>query len=120
MYSYLEDSFDLWLKTEKIKAPVKELRFALPRQWRFDYAWPKEKVAIEIEGILPGQGGRHQRVSGFLQDCLKYESAMMLGWMVYRVPGPWVATPASHIWRREVMQNLHTILKLRGRKDGDH
>ena len=48
-------------------------------------------------------GGRHQRLAGFLKDAEKYEAAMCLGWRVYRVPGPWVATRKRHIWREQVM-----------------
>ena len=48
-------------------------------------------------------GGRRQRLAGFLKDAEKYEAAMCLGWRVYRVPGPWVATRKRHIWREQVM-----------------
>ena len=106
--SYLEDSFALWLKTEGIKFE-REYRFHPKRRWRFDFAWPDKKVAVEIEGISY-EGGRHQRVGGFLEDCLKYEAALMLGWKVYRIPGPWIATQKRNVWRPEVIENLRKLL----------
>ena len=39
---------------------------AVSAQWRFDFAWPAERVAVEIEGVHGG-GGRHQRVDGVSQ-----------------------------------------------------
>ena len=113
--SYLEDSFVLWLETERMPATVRELRFAPPRQWRFDFAWPHSWVAVEIEGLRGQGGGRHQQKQGFLDDAEKYEFALRLGWRVYRVPGPWVADPKRHIWRPETMATLRVLLHT---KDG--
>ena len=87
----LEHGFNLWLVMHPdIPEPVREHRFHPTRKWRFDFCWPDRLVAVEIEGVTY-QGGRHQTVKGFIDDCEKYEAAMMLGWRVYRVPGRWVA-----------------------------
>ena len=53
------------------------------RDWRFDFAWPAEYFACEVEGISP-RGGRHQSVGGFRQDIEKYHFALYHGWIVYR------------------------------------
>ena len=50
---------------------IKEHHFAKPRRWRFDYAFPKYKIAIEVEGGV-WAGGRHVRPSGFIKDMEKY------------------------------------------------
>lgn len=63
--------------------PITEYRFAPPRKWRFDYAFPKEKIAVEIEGAVWVQG-RHTRGSGYIGDMSKYNCATRLGWQVYR------------------------------------
>ena len=113
MGSYLEEAFALWLKQEGIGGYEREHEFALDgrlgRRWRFDFAWIEQKVAVEIEGLTQ-QGGRHQRIGGFLDDAEKYEMALLLGWSVYRVPGPWVATTKRHIWRPQVMITLSALL----------
>lgn len=57
----------------------------LPRRFRFDFAWPKRKVAIEIEGGI-FMRGRHVRPSGFINDATKYNAATLQGWRVYRIP----------------------------------
>lgn len=65
--------------------PVREFRFSPPRLWRFDFAWPAQKVAVEIEGGV-WNGGRHTRGSGFTADCEKYNRAAQLGFRVFRFP----------------------------------
>ena len=40
---------------------VKEYRFYKNRQWRFDYALPKYKIAIEVEGGVWTQGRQDRK-----------------------------------------------------------
>lgn len=61
----------------------KRLSEAGLRDWAFDFAWPELKLAVEIEGGI-WSGGRHTRGKGFDEDCRKYNSAVKLGWRVYR------------------------------------
>lgn len=85
--SGLEAEFaGLWKHFGDGLPPQREYLFArvLGRKWRFDFAWPERLVAVELEGLTHGEGGRHQRVAGFAVDCEKYNSAVMLGWRVLR------------------------------------
>ena len=70
----------LWQQTG-LQSPVAEYQFAPPRRWRFDYAWPDSRVAVEFDG---GQwvfaGGRHNRDS----DREKLNAAAAMGWRVLR------------------------------------
>jgi very-short-patch-repair endonuclease len=63
--------------------PVREYVFAPPRRWRFDFAWVKQRVAVEIEGGL-WMRGRHTTAKGMLADMDKYNAAAALGWFVLR------------------------------------
>ena len=62
---------------------VKEYRFHSTRKWRFDYAIPEHKIAIEVEGGV-WTGGRHTSPQGFLGDMEKYNTATVMGWRVLR------------------------------------
>ena len=67
------------LKTEC----VKEYKFHPTRRWRFDYAIPEHKIALEVEGGV-WTGGRHTSPKGFLNDMEKYNTATLMGWRVFR------------------------------------
>lgn len=75
------------LRAAGVPEPVAEHRFAPPRRWAFDFAWPDQKLAVEIEGIFyhAGQGkSRHQGGKGYEADCAKYNAAVLAGWRVLR------------------------------------
>lgn len=103
MSSHLERLLMKQIGFMKLQQPVTEYRFALAhigegpairerlkasglKDWRFDFAWPEYKFAVEVEGITPA-GGRHQTIKGFKGDIEKYHAAMDLGWNVYRTTG---------------------------------
>ena len=63
---------------------VKEYKFHPTRLWRFDYAFPIAKIAIEVEGGIFIHG-RHNHPSGFIKDMEKYNQATLDGWKLIRV-----------------------------------
>ena len=67
-----------------LPVPEREFGFHKTRRWRFDFAWPEKKLAVEVEGGT-WAGGRHVRPAGFEQDCEKYGEAAILKWSVLRV-----------------------------------
>ena len=95
--SNLEAALLYQLEVVKLPAPVTEFRFAYPRRWRFDLAWPDRKVAGEIDGGLYIYG-RHSRPAGQLADMEKLNSATLLGWKVLRVGGPHVTSGEALEW----------------------
>ena len=62
---------------------VKEYTFHYTRKWRFDYAMPDLKVAIEIDGGV-WDYGRHNRPQGYINDMEKLNTAASMGWLVLR------------------------------------
>lgn len=63
--------------------PISEYKFDTVRLWRFDFAFVKPKVAIEIDGGV-FMKGRHVNGVGFTKDCYKLNRAIELGWRVLR------------------------------------
>lgn len=53
-------------------------------QWRLDFAWPVEKVAVEIDGGVYS-GGSHVTGEGHDRDCAKANFALLNGWTLYRL-----------------------------------
>lgn len=74
--------------------PSTEYKFHAERRWRFDYAWPDAKVALEVEGGV-WVGGRHTSAKGFLNDIEKYNAATVLGWKVLRCTPQMLRTLAT-------------------------
>ena len=105
MTSKLEMRFARIVDAAGLPLPVTEYRFHPTRRWRFDFAWPDHKLAVEIEGGA-WTGGRHTRGSGFVGDCDKYNAATILGWRVLRFT-------TSHLQdERVVIRQIQAILKL--------
>ncbi len=73
----------LHLRAGQLPAPHREYMFHATRRWRFDFAWPDRRLALEVEGGAFSQG-RHARGTGFTEDCEKYSEAALAGWIVLR------------------------------------
>lgn len=106
------------IREEHLPEPIQDglkgqgLTFAPPRRWRFDFAWPVEKIALEIEGgtwgrpvhcnhcgqtvtrvvqvrgvnqVVPvREPMRHTSGPGYDSDAEKYSEAALRGWRVIR------------------------------------
>lgn len=69
------------LNPHGVPEPRCEWRFDAVRRWRFDFAWPGPKIAIEIDGGLFVNGG-HNRGAYLLQTYEKCNAAQVAGWRV--------------------------------------
>lgn len=132
--SKLEETLLLHLRAVKLEDFVREYNFAAQhvgpgrgvrarlataglKNWLFDFAFIDLKLAIEVEGITSyGKNkdgsmklGRHQTSKGMEEDLRKYQSAMRLGWDVYRCSGAMIKSG----------QAIETIEILVNRKRGE-
>lgn len=96
------DMFTVICKTDLKAECVKEYKFHPTRRWRFDYAIPKYKIALEVEGGV-WTGGRHIRAQGFLGDMEKYNMATLMGWRVFR-------TTPSELYRTATINLLKSAI----------
>ncbi len=90
------------VKRAKLPRPVPEYRFHDTRKWRFDYAFPAERVALEIEGGA-FVGGRHTRGAGFVKDLEKYSHAAALGWRIVRVTPSQLCTEQTITYLKDAL-----------------
>lgn len=96
--SHLESTFAFsWKAGRYGPEPVREHRFHPTRQWRFDFAWIDEKVALEIEGGTYVKGA-HTRGKHFASDCEKLNEAQLLGWLVIRADTDQVQSGDARRW----------------------
>lgn len=85
-----------------IPRPHREYLFHDTRDWRMDYAWPEQKIALEVEGGV-FTGGRHTRGVGFMNDMEKYNAAAVMGWRIIRVV-------PTQLCKTETIQMLKKII----------
>lgn len=90
----IRDVFTVICKTDLGVDCFKEYRFHPERRWRFDYAIPSHRIALEVEGGV-WTAGRHTRPQGFLGDIEKYNTATLLGWRVFRTTPTELLTSAT-------------------------
>ena len=62
----------------------KEFKFLSNRKFRFDFALPEHKIAIEYEGGVWFKRGGHTSGIGYTKDVEKYRLALLDGWRVLR------------------------------------
>ena len=98
----ITDVFTVICKTDLHVECVKEFRFHPVRLWRFDYAIPEHKIALEVEGGV-WTGGRHTSSVGFLKDMEKYNTATLMGWRVLR-------TTPDELYRLKTLNLLKTAI----------
>lgn len=97
-----EETFALQCKVYHF-TPVREYKFAEGRKWAFDFAFPEQMVAIEIEGGTSFGMSRHSRGAGFEGDLEKYNCATRLGWKVYRFT-------TAMVMRGDAINDLLTVI----------
>lgn len=80
------DFLVLWRLVRRDDPPETQYRFDADRKWRFDFAWPDAKVAVECEGGTASRRkkSRHTQPAGYQGDCTKYNAAAECGWRVLR------------------------------------
>ena len=110
--SELEQKFiDTWARIggEPLE---EEYEFHEYRKWRFDFAHPESKVAIEVEGGVWSKG-RHVRPQGFINDCSKYNAAAADGWLVFRLPAEFIRMSNCY----EISKRIHVNMKEKGNEE---
>lgn len=60
-----------------------EYRFHQVRQFRFDWAIPAYKIAVEYEGLQSDKSS-HTSFAGYTKNCQKYNLALLDGWKILR------------------------------------
>ena len=98
------DFFTLLCRSDLKVECVKEHKFHPTRKWRFDYAIPEHKIAIEIDGGVWTQG-RHTRPQGYLNDMEKFNAAAAMGWVVLKFTPDTQHTAATLNIIRETINN---------------
>ena len=101
--------------------PQRQFKFDPERKWRFDFAWPYVKVAVEIDGgVFQAQATGHRSIDGIVSSMEKSNAAAMQGWCLLRYhandldqrPAQVVAMVQSAILIRRIDNNTAKVKEL--------
>lgn len=105
--SELEEKLDNMLNAisiiEEIPEWERQYKFSTERKFLFDFAWPKYKFAVEVQGGTWANGA-HSRGTGLNKDFEKNFYAICNGWRVLYVS-------VNHIENKEAVGWIVKILK---------
>lgn len=80
-HSPLQAALEFQMKAAKLPEPVPEYKIVPNRKFRWDYAWPDLKLAVEVNGGIWVQSG-HSSGTGIARDAEKLNLAVLEGWRV--------------------------------------
>lgn len=101
--SHLERLMAFHIRAAGLPEPEREYRFLEGRTFRFDFAWPEQRLALEVEGGI-WLNGRHTRGAGFQTDCWKYNEAAAGGWRVLRVTEELITNGMAVKWLERMLE----------------
>lgn len=96
--SPLEAQFAFYLEhlAPDIPTPVREFKFHPTRKFKIDFAFIRERLAVEIDGGTYSRG-RHVRPEGYRRDCEKGNLLTLNGWRTLRFTSDMLDDPQAVI-----------------------
>lgn len=104
--SYLERIALQLIKDAGLPEPIQEFKFCEGRGWRFDFCWPSQSVAIEVDGAIWTKG-RHTYGKGYIEDCNKFNEAVLDGWIVLRVTKYHLVSGEAIVWLKRALSEVN-------------
>ncbi len=101
--SDLEATLALHLRANDFPAYETEYKFHPKRRWRFDLAWPEQRIAVEVQGGIHMAKGGHNTAAGITRDCEKGNEAIVTGWKVLHVTREQIENGSAINWLRRLM-----------------
>lgn len=77
--SDLEVTLLFHIKANGLPEPVREFKAIPTRRFRWDFAWPAQKLLVEVNGGTWGKGG-HSTGTGIARDYEKLNLANLAGY----------------------------------------
>lgn len=78
--------------------PETEKHFALPRRWRADFIWPKQRVICEYNGIFGPRNASHASLQNLRRDYEKITEASLRGYFVILITAESVRDGRAVTW----------------------
>ena len=95
--SELEETFARDMRALNFPEYQREYTYLKPRKYRLDFAWPKCKFGVEIDGAV------HRIKSRFHTDREKHALSLLEGWQILAVTGLHVRDGRAIQWAAELL-----------------
>jgi very-short-patch-repair endonuclease len=100
--SKLEAEFALQLRAHGVMPSTREYRPIPTRRYRIDFAWPKEKIGVELDGGT-WKNGRHSRGKGYDADCEKLALLQLDGWTIFKATETHLKNGMAIEWTKQAL-----------------
>ena len=88
----------------KLPEPVREFAAINGRRFRFDFAWPKHNLLVEVQGgTFAASKLGHSSGMGINRDCEKLNVAILAGWRVLHVDTKHIHSGQALKWIQEAL-----------------
>ena len=101
--SELESELALFLRINEFPEWETEYKFHPKRRWRIDFAWPEQRVALEVQGGIHMAKSGHNTAAGITRDCEKANEAVVTGWKVLHVTREQIENGSAINWLRQIL-----------------
>jgi very-short-patch-repair endonuclease len=95
--SALEATFAQQLRAEGLPAAERNYVFLPDRKLELDFAWPRARFSVEIDGAV------HRITERFHSDREKHALALLAGWVILPVTGRHVRSGQAIAWARALL-----------------
>jgi len=102
--SALEEVLAFQIKAKRLPPPDREYPAIPGRRFRFDFAWPIEKLLVEVQGGTWIKGG-HSTGAGIARDCEKGCIAVVQGWRVLHVTRDQIEAGKAIRWIEDILRS---------------
>jgi len=95
--SVLEDLLAEQIRLMELPIPERQAKLVPGRKFAFDFSWPRQKLAVEVQGGTWVKGA-HSSGAGIERDCEKAALALLAGYRTLAVTGGQVRSGQALTW----------------------
>ena len=103
--SKLENLLAMQIKMAGLITPEREFKAVAGRRFRWDFAWPDQKLLVEVQGGIWAKGG-HSTGVGITRDAEKANLATLNGYRQITVTGNQIRTGQALRWIQEALKEV--------------
>lgn len=104
-FKLLEDALLDQIKQTGLPLPRREVLVVPDRQYRADFAWPDQMLAVEVQGGIWGQDTKssHAHPKAIERDAEKHSLMAVAGWRLIVVTGKHIETGQAVAWIKQAL-----------------